>query len=164
MLDVLCITTEPWSKTYFDDEIARDCTNNINRAAINRLLSYVFLASLINSKTDRDLFRIMKTEIYDDFGNHDYNYHQGRVRLLTRAEFIKYQIMLDMPERSWTMTPCRCKQIAPRLGDQSLAIVDTRGRYGSKKAFEVADVYPVVMFSQRIAQHDSFLAWKNIKR
>lgn len=162
--DVLCITTEPWRKTYFDDEIARDCTNNFNRASISRMLTYVFLSGMVETSTDRDLFRVMNTDIYDNFGDHSYDYHRGRIRLLTRSEFDKYHTMLNMPEWSWTMTPYRCKQIAPRLGDQSLAVVDTRGRQGHKKSFEVADVYPVVTFSQRIAQHDSFLVWRSVKR
>ena len=162
--DVLCVTTEPWRKTYFDDEIARDCTNNFNHAAVSRLLTYVFLAGLINTSTDRDLFRIMDTNICDSNGNNSYAYHRGRVRLLTYDEFIKYKVMLNMPDWSWTISPCRCKQITRRPGDQSLMVVDTCGRYGSKKAFEVADVYPVVTFSQRIAQHDSFLVWRSVKR
>ena len=162
--DVLCITTEPWRNTFFDDDIARDCTNNFNHAAISRLLTYVFLAGLINTPTDRNLFRIMDTNICDSNGNSGYGYYRGRVRLLTYDEFIKYQVMLNMPDWSWTMTPYLCKQVARRPGDQSLAVVDTRGRYGSKKSFESAAVYPVVTFSHRIAQHESFLVWRSVKR
>lgn len=162
--DVLCITTEPWRNTSFDDDIARDCTNNFNHAAINRLLSYVFLAGLINTPADRDLFHIMDTEIHDTRMNYSYGYNRGRVRLLTYDEFIKYQVMLNMPDWSWTMTLSLCKQIARHPEDQSLIVVDTRGRYGSKKSFESAAVYPVVTFSHRIAQHDSFLVWRSVKR
>ena len=95
--DVLCITTEPWRKTYFDDEIARDCTNNFNHAAISRLLSYVFLAGLINTPTDRDLFRVMDTEIHDRRMNYSYGYHRGRLRSLPYAAFIRSQVMLPLP-------------------------------------------------------------------
>lgn len=155
--NALCITTRPWRKSFFDDKIERDCTNNINHASIRSLLNYVFLAGLIDTSEDRALFLNMNTDIYDNFGNHDYDFFKSYVRLLTYSEFEKFSSILNIPDWAWTMTPYRCRRISPEVGDQSLAVVDTRGRYGHRKASQSADIYPVVMLSQRVVLHESFL-------
>ena len=154
--NALCITTHPWRKNCFDDKINRDCTNDINHASIRSLLQYVFLAGMIDTPEDRALFINMNTDIFDNFGNHDYDYFKSRVRLLTYSEFEKFRSTLNIPDWAWTMTPYRCRRITPEIGNQSLAVVDTHGRYGHRHASLSADIYPVVMLSQRVVLHESF--------
>lgn len=155
--EALCITAYPWKTLRFDDEIDRDCTNNIDKASIKRDLGLVFLGSLIEEDADLDLFMMMNTDIYDNFGNHSYDYIRSSVRLLTLSEFLKYQEYLNIPNFAFTMTPYRCQLDERQYGDQNVSVVTTNGRVGNFKASHMADIYPVVTFSQRVCMCKSFV-------
>ncbi len=157
--DVLCIRTRRWKRAPFDEKTERDCTNDFGDASIRSLLSHVFFGSMIENDTDIDYFVKMSTDIVDNDGHRDYGMTRGYVRLLTQQEMVKYRKHLNIRDWAWTMTPLKCRRIFSRekhIGDQSVAIADSFGRWGHKKACYPADIYPVVTFKQRINRHQSF--------
>ena len=154
--DILCIKTRPWKRIPFDEKTELDCNNNFADASIRSQLSHVFFGSLLECPEDKDYFIRMSADIVDDSGRMDYGMIRDHVRLLTQQEMVKYRKYLNIKDWAWTMTPLKCCRGERLIGDQSVAIADSTGRWGHKKACFLADVYPVVTFRQRITRHESF--------
>lgn len=163
--NILCIRTGPWRRASFDERTERECTNNFAEASIRNMLSHVYFSSMLEMPEDKDYFVRMAVDIVDNFGCHDYAMIRDYVRLLTQQEMVQYSKYLDIEEWAWTMTPLKCRRLLfgdQHIGDQSVTMADSRGRWGHKKACYPADIYPVVMFRQRITRHPSFYSY--IKR